>query len=86
MDILAGYKSSVFQDFESYLTIEVDLNEKDNRLLFDEHILNLTTYERNPGIHTSEDLSEVPPRGSQNGFEINHCNAECQNTLIGIFS
>ena len=31
MYILAGYNSSVFQDFESYLRTEVDLVENDIR-------------------------------------------------------
>ena len=35
MNIVAGYVSSVFQDFESYLRTEVDLIEDDNKLVLD---------------------------------------------------
>ena len=37
MKILAGYTSSVFQDFESYLRTEVDLVEDDIKLVLDEY-------------------------------------------------
>ena len=36
METLAGYSSSIFQDFESYLRTYVDLVEDDNRLVSDE--------------------------------------------------
>ena len=35
MNILAGYPSSVFQDFENYLRTEIDLFEDDIRLVLD---------------------------------------------------
>ena len=34
LNIVAGFVSSVFQDFESYLRTEVDLNEDDIKLVF----------------------------------------------------
>ena len=34
MNVLAGYTSSVFQDFESYLRTEVDLVEDNIRLFY----------------------------------------------------
>ena len=37
MATLAGYTSSRFQDFESFLRAEVDLVEDDIRLVLDEH-------------------------------------------------
>ena len=37
MKIVAGYVSSVFQDFESYLGTEVDLVEDDLKLVSDEY-------------------------------------------------
>ena len=37
MKILAGYVSSVFQDFESFLRTEVDLVEDDFKLVLDEY-------------------------------------------------
>ena len=37
MEILTGYTSSVFQDFESFLRTEVDLVEGDIKLVLDEY-------------------------------------------------
>ena len=59
MNILAGYISSVFQDFESYLRTEVDLVEDDIRLVLDEYNSNFITYELDPGIYTIKDISET---------------------------
>ena len=36
MNILSGYPETVFQDFESYLRLEIDLVENDFRLVLDE--------------------------------------------------
>ena len=58
MNIVAGYVSSVFQDFESYLRTEVDLIEDDMKLLLDEYNSSFITYEISPGIYTFEDISE----------------------------
>ena len=59
MNILAGYPSSVFQDFESYLSTEIDLVEDDIRLVLDKNISKFFTYELQPRIYTFKDLSEV---------------------------
>ena len=59
MEILAGYVSSVFQDFESYLRTEIDLVEEDIKLVLDEYNSSFITYELDPGIYTFEDISEA---------------------------
>ena len=45
MNILAGYPSYVFQEFESYLRKEIDLVEDDIRLVFDKYSSSFITYE-----------------------------------------
>ena len=50
MHNLSDYSSSIFQDFESYLTTEVDLIEDDIRLVLDEYNSSFITYEISPGI------------------------------------
>ena len=57
-NILSGYRSSVFQDFESYLRTEVDLVEDDIRLVLDKYNSSFNTYEIEPGIYTFKNLSE----------------------------
>ena len=37
MKILAGFTSSVFQDFESYLRTEIDLVQDDIKVVLDEY-------------------------------------------------
>ena len=59
MESLEGYSRSVFQDFESYLTTEVDLIEDDIKLVLDEYNSGFITYDLQPGIYTFEDISEV---------------------------
>ena len=59
MNIVAGYVSSVFQDFESYLRTEVDLVEDDIKLVLDEYNSSFITYELEPGIYTFRDISEA---------------------------
>ena len=59
MNILAGYHSSVFQDFESYLRTEIDLVENDIKLVLDEYNSSFNTYELQPGVYTFKDLSEA---------------------------
>ena len=59
MNIVAGYVSSVFQDFESYLRTEVDLIEDDFKLVLDEYNSSFITYELQPGIYTFKDISEA---------------------------
>ena len=48
--IVAGYVSSVFQDFERYIRTEVDLVEDDVKLVLDEYNSSFITYELEPGI------------------------------------
>ena len=59
MKIIAGYVSSVFQDFESYIRTEVDLVEDDVRLVLDEYNSSFVTYKLQPGIYTFKDISEA---------------------------
>ena len=59
MNIVAGYVSSVFQDFESYLRTEVDLIEDDIKLVLDENNSSFVTYELQPSIYTFKDISEA---------------------------
>ena len=59
MKILAGYVSSVFQDFESCLRTEVDLVQDDTKLVLDEYNSSFVTYELDPGIYTFKDISEA---------------------------
>ena len=59
MEIIEGYSRPVFQDFESYLRIEVDLIEDDIKLVLDKYNSGFITYELQPGIYTFKDISEV---------------------------
>ena len=59
MKILAGYVSSVFQDFESYLRTEIDLIEHDIKLVLNEYNSSFITYELDLGIYTFKDISEA---------------------------
>ena len=59
MNIVAGYVSSVFKDFESYLRAEVDLVQDDVKLVLDEYNSSFVTYELDPGIYTFKDISEA---------------------------
>ena len=59
MNFLAGYPSSVFQDFGSYLRKEVDLVENDFRLVLDKHNSSFNTSELQPGIYTFKYISEA---------------------------
>ena len=59
MNNLAGYHSSVFQDFESYLRTEIYLVEDGNKLVLDKHNSSFNTYEIQPGIYTFKDLSNL---------------------------
>ena len=59
MKIVAGYVSSVFQDFESYFRTEVDLVEDDIKLVLDEYNSNFLIYQLEPGNYTFEDISEA---------------------------
>ena len=58
MNILAGYTSSMFQDFESYLRTLIDLVEDDDRMVLEDYLSTFITYELPPGVYTLEDISE----------------------------
>ena len=58
-NVISGYPSSVFQDFESYLRTEIDLVEDDSRLVLDKINSCFITSELKPGIYTFKDLSEA---------------------------
>ena len=58
MKILAGYVSSVFQDFESFLRTGIDSIEDDIKLVLDEYNSSFITYELDPGIYTFKDISK----------------------------
>ena len=58
MNVLAGYTSSVFQDFESYLRTEVDLVEDSIRLILHKYNSIFITFELELGIYNFRDLSE----------------------------
>ena len=57
--LLPRYKSSIFQDFESFLRTEADLVDDNINLILDEYNSNFINYETPPGIYSIEDLSEV---------------------------
>ena len=59
MNSVAGYVSSVFQDFESYLRTEVDLIGDDIKLVLDEYNSSFITYEIQPGIYTFKALFNI---------------------------
>ena len=59
MNIVAGYVSSVFQDFERFLRRQIDLVEDDIRFILDEYNSNFITYELEPNIYTFKDNSEA---------------------------
>ena len=59
MNILAGYPSSVFQDFESYLRTEIDLVEDEIRLVLDKYNSSFITYELQPGVYIFKDISKA---------------------------
>ena len=59
MNILAIYTRSVFQDFESFLSTQIDLIEDDIKLVLDEYNSSFITYDLQPGIYTFKDISEA---------------------------
>ena len=60
--LLPRYKSSIFQDLESFLRTEADLVDDDINLILDEYISNFINYETPPGIYSIKDLSQVLSR------------------------
>ena len=59
MNIVAGYVSSVFKDFERYLKTEVDLIEVDIKLVLDEYKSCFLTYELQPGLYIFKGISKA---------------------------
>ena len=59
MKILAGYTSSVFQEFESFRRTEIDLVEDDIKLVLDEYNSSFITYELDSAIYTLKDISKA---------------------------
>ena len=59
MNALAGYVSSVFLDFESFLRTQIDLVEDDIKLVLDEYNSSFITYDLDSGIYTFKDISET---------------------------
>ena len=72
MPILANYKRSISQDFESFFRTEIDLIEDDIRLVLDEYISSFVTYELLPGIYRLKVFSEALLKVLQPEFEGNH--------------
>ena len=77
MSILAGYVSSVFQDFESFHRTEIDLVEDDIRLVLNEYNSSFVTSELGPVVYTFKDLSEAL-------FNILHPEHEASSKVIVI--
>ena len=89
MNIVAGYVSSVFQDFESYLGTECDLIEDDNKLVLDEYNSSFITYEISPGIYTFKDISkalfnilQIEYPGPSNGIDIEYDDVTMKTKLV----
>ena len=59
MKFLAGYTSSVLQDFESYIRTQIDLVESDINMVLDEYNSSFITFKLEPGIYTFKDISEA---------------------------
>ena len=59
LNILSIYTSSVIQDFESFVTRQIDLIEVDVKLVLDEYNSSFFTYESEPGIFSYREISEA---------------------------
>ena len=59
MYVLSGYSSSLFQDFESFLTTEVDLVEDDIKSVLEEYNSSFITFEIPPGFYIFKDISDT---------------------------
>ena len=59
MKLLLGYARSLFQDFESYLRIIVDLPEEDIQVILKEYNSHFITYELTPGTYSIQDISDT---------------------------
>ena len=69
MNNLAGYTSSMFQEFECYIRTEVDLVEGDIRLVVEKYNSSFITSELLSGVCTFKNLSEVLSRFLQTEYE-----------------
>ena len=56
---LLGYSRSPFRDFESYLRIELGLDEEDIQLILKQYNSHFITYELTPGAYTLQDISDA---------------------------
>ena len=59
MDVSAGHISSLFQIFEKYLRMEIDLVQKEINMVSNYYKPKIITCESQPGLHTFKDLSEI---------------------------
>ena len=59
MVLLFGYSASSFRDFERYLRLVIDLNEKDIQLILKEYNSHFVTYELTPGTYTIKYFSDA---------------------------
>ena len=66
--VIPGYVRSIFQSFESYLRIEIELVEDDVRLVPEEYVSCFVTYELQPVVYTFKDLSQVLFNILQSGY------------------
>ena len=64
--LLPRYKSSIIQDFESFLRSEAELVDDNINLILDEHNSNFINYETTPGLYSIKDLSQVLLRDLRN--------------------
>ena len=69
MNVVAGYTSSILQNFETYLRAVVGLVEDDFRLVLEEYNSSFISYELQPGLYTFKDLCEVLSRKLQLEFD-----------------
>ena len=74
MNFLAIYTSSVFQDFESFLRTQIDLIEDDVKLVLDEYNSSFFTYDLEPGIYSSREISE----GLFNILQLENPSSDCK--------
>ena len=83
--LLMGYATSLFRDFESYLTSVVGLDEDDIQLIVKQYNAHFVTYELDPANYTIEDLQEaVYPLGDHEGtlqIEYDDLNKKTKPTL-----
>ena len=84
IDILEGYISSIFQNFESRLRTEVDLIEDDIRLVLHEYSSSFITCKNFPDLYTFKNLSEVIFKNLLSEFEGVNNVIDFENDGIGM--